>query len=207
MFERDPSAAHLLYHFAPRRAAKKLADHKLGRFIFIFSPSDKLNALSGKLSRATVVSVGDLTELEALDFLGQIGCDASHAAAVHGLVDGHLPFLVLKPVHDFCHGLIDLRALTAHFTSLVRSVFKRVDNELKCDGGSGCACQAACAVRDEKWSHVSLEHAVPVLLQEHIVRASLKEKIHVIDSRFVLCYVARECACNGTDYVVSPPCG
>jgi hypothetical protein len=115
-------------HFVLRvRAAKELADHKLGRFILVFSPSDKLGAIAGKLSRATVVSVGDLTEPQAIDFLRQKGCSAQHAASVHALIDGHLPFLVQESVHAFCLGEITFSNLTEHFKFLVRSAFKHVD--------------------------------------------------------------------------------
>ena len=179
-----------------------MADHKLGRFIFVFSPSDKLDAISGKLSRATVVSVGDLTERQALDFLQLTGCDADRAAVVHALVDGHLPFLMQEPVGSFCRGEIGLDILKTHFVTLVRAIFEHVDQVLDC-GREDCACKAACAIRDK--SRLSdLTRAIPLLLKEHILRASLKEKILTIDSRFVLCYLARECACNST--VLSPPC-
>ena len=194
-------------HAAPQ-TAKELADNRLGRFIFVFTPSEKLSTiLSGKLSCATVVAVGELTRPQALDFLDQLGCDASRAAAVYGLLDGHLPFLVLQPVSDFCLGTLEIDSLAAHFTALVRSRFELADLALECEG-AGCACSAACAVRDKKWGHLGLKHAVPLLLKEHIVRASLTEKINKIDSRFILCsYLPRACACNSTASAVVPPCG
>lgn len=124
---------------------------------------------------------------------------------MHQLVDGHLPYLLDAAVRSFCLGTLPLNGLQAHFTKLVQSIFEHVDSGLKCKGG--CACKAACAVRDKEWDHVDLDRAVALLLKEHIVRASLADKVHKIDSRFVLCYVARECGCNQTGYVVSPPCG
>ena len=192
-------------HLPHSIVAKELADHKLGRFIFVFSPSVKLSAISGRLSRATVVSVGDLTEPQALDIITQMGCDSLSAAAVHGLIDGHLPFLLKKPVRDFCLGVLDFIGLKNHFTRLVRSVFQHVDQELDC-GDDNCACIAACAIRDKK-KLLGLTRAVPLLLKEHIVRASLEDKVNKIDSRFALCYISRECSCSNSDYVVTPPCG
>ena len=189
--------------------AKVLADKRRGRFIFVFSPSVKLSDISGfgAMTRASIVSVGDLTETEALGFLEKLQCDDRRAKAVHELVDGHLPYLLDAAVRSFCRGTLPLGVggLKKHFTQLVRAIFEHVDSMLKCKGG--CACKAACAVRDKEWDHVDLDRSVALLLKEHIVRASLAEKVHKIDSRFVQCYVARECGCNHTGYVVAPPCG
>lgn len=113
--------------------------------------------------------------------------------------------MIKKPVRDFCLGVIEFRSLKEHFTRLVSSVFDHIDQELDC-GDEPCACMAACAIRDKKkLSNLTL--AVPLLLKEHIVRASLEEKVNKIDSRFVLCYISRKCPCNNTGYVATSPCG
>jgi hypothetical protein len=150
------------------------------------------------------VSVGDLTEAQALDFLAQLNCSIRDAKAVHLLIVGHLPYLLDSAVGSFCDSKLSLDGLKAYFTELVRSGFKHADVELDCD--NGCACKAACAIRDEEWAHVGLKSARALLLKEKLVHASLKEKIYKIDSRFVLCYLERECACNNTGFVVVPSC-
>jgi hypothetical protein len=186
--------------------AKVLADKRRGRFVFVFSPSSKLAEITGfgSMSRASIVSVGDLTETQALDFLRQLNCNERDAKSVHLLIDGHLPYLVDSAVSSFCHSKLSLDGLKAYFTALVRSIFKHADVELNCK--NGCACKAACAIRDEEWDHTGLTSACTLLLKEKLVRASLKEKIYKIDSRFVLCYLERECACNNTGFVVVPSC-
>ena len=187
--------------------AKHLVDELSGRFIFVFSPSDKLSNISGfgSMTRARVVSVGDLTEQEAFSFLQQLNCDSDSAKAVHLLVDGHLPYLLDDDVRSFCLRKVSLGALQSHFAKHVRSIFMHVDQELDC-GVERCACAAACAVRDgTKLS--DLVRAIPLLLKEHVVRVSLADKVRLIDSRLILCYMARECNCGNSSYIVTPPCG
>lgn len=199
-----PSWPIILIRF--NNSATELADRSLGRFIFVFSPSDKLTAISGKLSRATVVSVGGLTEHQALDYLHQIGCNASHAAAVHELVDGHLPYLIKEPVRAFCLGETSLFELESHFTSEVRSILYKIDTDLNCGEEDGCTCKAACAVRNHVKFLDPWKLAVPQLVNTHLVRASLMNGL-TIDSRFVLCFIERHCACSvKSRFAVSPPC-
>ena len=188
-------------------AAKELADASGGRFVFVFSPSAKLNAIaeSSDLTRATVISVGDLTESQAIDFLHQMGCNNSSAAEVHELVDGHLPFLLQEPVRSYCRGTLSLDNLAGHFTALVSQGFKFVDKALDCR--RGCACKAACAIRREEWDYEGLKRAIPLLLNTKLMRSSLAVRSEVVDSRFVQCYMERVCSCNGSNAMITPPCG
>lgn len=149
--------------------------------------------------------MGDLTEPEAISFLRQLTCDLDDAKAANQLINGHLPYLLEQVVCSFCLRQLSIGALHTHFTQQVRSSFEHVGKALGCN--HGCACAAACAVRDKEWGHTGLEHAESLLLKKHVVRVILKERIRMIDSHFVLCYLARECNCNNTDYVAKPPCG
>ena len=79
--------------------AKELVDAGLGRFIFVFSPSDTLAAASafGAMSRASVIPVLDLTRSEALELLGHF-CAQERATSVYALLGGHLPHLMEEDV-------------------------------------------------------------------------------------------------------------
>jgi hypothetical protein len=62
-----------------------LADGKLGRFIFVLSPSDKLSAISGfgAISRAKVIPVLDFTYAETMQYLSHLSlCGSTDGAAV-----------------------------------------------------------------------------------------------------------------------------
>jgi hypothetical protein len=175
---------------------------------FVFSPSAKLNAISqsSDLTRATVITVGDLSESQSLDFLLQTGCSSTRAAEAHKLVDGHLPFLLQEPVGSFCQGTLDVDDLAAYFTALVSKGFMFVDKALDCR--HGCACMAACAIRRKEWDYDGLKRAIPLLLNTKLMRSSLAAGSEVIDSRFVQCYVERVCSCNTSVYdLIIPPCG
>lgn len=173
----------------------------------MFSPSDKLLDVqhSSDLTRASVISVGDLNDLQALDFLRQTGCNATLAARAHLLINGHLPFLLLEPVKAFCMGVLSFQNLAEHITGLVRKDFMFVDKALKCN--KGCACKAACAIRNKQWDYVGLDSALPLLLEQRLVRSSIAAHHEVIDSRFIQCYIQHECACNSKAAVTTPPCG
>jgi hypothetical protein len=78
--------------------ARELADGKLGRFVFVFSPSDRLSAISGfgAISRAEVIPVLDFTHAETVQYLSHLSLCGStdRAAIVYSLVVGHRASLV-----------------------------------------------------------------------------------------------------------------
>lgn len=194
------SHLELLFEFA-----KELADDNLGRFIFVFSPTEKLAVLSGfSLSRASIVSMSSLTRAQALEFLNKTGCTPTDAETVHQMLDGQLSYLLRPPVSEFCGGKLSLDGLVKHFTGLVHAAFEHVNELLDCK--SGCACQAACAIRDKEWDFVGLARARSELRKKHLVTASVVDEFHKFDSRFILCYLERWCSCNNTGYAVIPAC-
>lgn len=95
--------------------AKRLVDAQLGRFVFVFAPSDKLETVAGHelraLTRATVINVGDMGEANTRAYLEAKGCPAERASAVFRITGGHLAALVENLAVDaFCSGAIDAAA-------------------------------------------------------------------------------------------------
>ena len=176
--------------------AKELRDAGLGRFIFVFSPSDKLAAVSafGAMSRARVIPVLDLSRTETLELLGH-KCAPERAATVYSLLGGHLPHLMNAAVHLFCAGKLDEGGMTEAFSGEVRNRFKSVEWQLGCRVDT-CACKVGCAVLREDWSSSLLVAARKLLLAEHLIRASLLSRVHVIDAPFVRSYLELHCKCS-----------
>ena len=174
--------------------AKELVDADLGRFIFVFSPSDKLAAVSafGAISRASIIPVLDLTRSEALEMLGHF-CTPERATSVYTLLGGHLPHLMGKDVRRFCAGALDVGELQTAFSVLVRNKLRAVDLQLGCTTGA-CACKAACAVlREGEKDSSFLASARPLLLGVHLIRSSLNSGLHIIDAPFVRSYLQQNC--------------
>ena len=174
--------------------AKEMRDAGLGRFIFVFSPSDKLAAVStfGSMSRARIVQVLDLSHGEAVALLAQY-CSPDRTAQVLGLLGGHLPHLVEDVVTDFCAGSLSANALEGFFTALMDAKLKQVELQLEC---RGCACAALCAVVNSAWTGSAIAGARPLLLAQHITRSSLQHGQHTIDAPFVLGYIEKRCSCT-----------
>ena len=174
--------------------AKEMRDAGLGRFILVFSPSDKLAAVSayGSMSRARVVQVLDLSPGEAAAFLAQF-CPPDRTAQVLGLLGGHLPHLMEDVVADYCAGSLGANALEGFFAALVDAKLTEVEWQLGC---SGCACAAICAVVNRTWTSSALAAARPLLLAQHIARSSLLHGRHTIDAPFVLGYIEQRCSCT-----------
>jgi hypothetical protein len=185
--------------------AKEMRDAGLGRFILVFSPSDKLAAVStfGAMSRARVIQVIGLSHDEALALLGQF-CPPDRAAHVLGLLGGHLPHLMEDVVVDFCAGRLDASALEGFFTAQLDAKLTEVEWQLSC---SGCACAAMCAMVSKSWTSSALLAARPLLRQQHISRASLLHGQHTIDAPFVLSYVDQRCGCASRALPLSLPPG
>jgi len=104
------------------KLAKRLADAQLGRFIFVFSPFNKLGAVVGlgALSRATIFTVGDLSREATLTYLTARGCPKERAIAMYGVIGGHLTtFVDNKAVNLFCGGAIDQDELQARLMDAV----------------------------------------------------------------------------------------
>ena len=176
--------------------AKELRDAGLGRFIFVFSPSDKLAAVPafGAMSRARVIPVLDLSRSETLELLGHT-CAPQRAAAVYSLLGGHLPHLMDAAVPLFCAGELDEGGMAEAFSAQVRSRLESVEWQIGCRVGT-CACQAACAVLEKDWSSSLLAAGRQLLLAEHLIRASLQSRVHVIDAPFVRSYLQLHCKCS-----------
>ena len=170
--------------------AKELADKRRGRFIFVFSPTDKLDAIGdfGSLSRATAIHVGDLSDAEATAFLAQTGCAADRALALYALIGGHLPSLIASTTLFYCHGTISLADAEGALFAEIGARAKAVDRVL----GAGSACGGLCGVLAETWPNPEV---LDLLLKKHLVVAALKKGIFV-DSQLVKAYVNIRCGCN-----------
>ena len=170
----------------------------LGRFVFVLSPSDEPDSLAAVrgtrgLSSAKVVTVQDLSRNETLEFLGQRACAPERAAAVHGLLGGHLPHLLDEAVPLFCAGALDAGGLAEAFTAEVRGRLNAVEGQMGC---RGCACQAACTVLSGDWGSSLLAAARQQLLVQRLTRAPLRSWVHVIDAPFVRSYLQLHCNCS-----------
>ena len=183
--------------------AKELRDAGLGRFIFVFSPSEKLAAVSafGAMSRARVIPVLDLSRTETLALL-EHKCAPVRAATVYSLLGGHLPHLMNAAVHLFCAGKLDEGGMTEAFSGEVRNRFKSVEWQLGCRVDT-CTCKVGCAVLREDWSSSLLVAARKLLLAEHLIRASLLPRGHVIDAPFVRSYLELHCKCSSEETTVA----
>ena len=180
--------------------AKEIVDKRRGRFIFVFSPSDKLHDILdfGSVSRARVVHVGDLTADEAKEVLAGSGCDSDRALELFALVGGHLPDLVSDHVGDFCRGYGSLPGVEAALTAAVNVKLTRVDEAF----GSGAACAGLCStvandvpsILDNSERKRRLE-IIFALVQKHLVVASLTLGRH-IDSKFLRTFISEQCSCT-----------
>ena len=176
--------------------AKELCDAGLGRFIFVFAPSDKLSAVSafGAMSRAHIIPVLDLSRSETLELLGHT-CSPERAAAVYSLLGGHLPHLMDAAVRHFCAGALDEGGLSKAFSEQLSNKLRAVNEQLGCKKADACACAVACAVLREDWSSSKLASARLKLLSMRLIRASLQSQVHVIDAPFVRSYLQLHCKC------------
>jgi hypothetical protein len=192
--------------------AKELADGRLGRFIFVFSPSDKLAAISGygAISRAKIIPVLDFTFSETMQYLSHFSYCASseQASSVYNLIGGYLPHLLEDVVQQFCSGSIDIVGLDKYFHDIVASKFDSMDLQLGCNAGE-CTCNVSCAVLKKRFrdplfikardtavlSLSSDSQPRSILLSEHLFRASLQSRVYVIDSTYILKYIEQQCLC------------
>jgi hypothetical protein len=170
--------------------AKELVDKRRGRFVFVFSPTDKLDVIGdfGSVSRAKVIHVGNLDHAESMALLARAGCDAGRAAALDAVVGGHLPHLISDDVDDYCRGVRPLAGVQGTLLALLGAEARAVDRLL----GSGSACRGLCGVEAEAWPTPELLDA---LLKKHLVVAALKRGV-LIESRLVRAYVNASCSCG-----------
>jgi hypothetical protein len=170
--------------------AKELVDKRRGRFIFVFSPTDKLDAIGdfGSTSRAEVIHVGDLSEGEMVTFLTRSECDEDQAGALYALIGGHLPHLVSRTVSNYCRGAISLTGLESELFAKIGAQVEAVDRIL----GIGSACNGLCGVLTKVWTKPEV---LDVLLKKHLVIAVLQKGIYV-DSQIVRAFVNAHCECK-----------
>ena len=170
--------------------AKELVDKRRGRFVFVFSPTDKLDTIRrfGSLSRAKVIHVSDLSDTEAAAFLKISGCAADRTLVLYELIGGHIPHLVTDTVRDYCRGTLSLADVKSVLFAGIGARFKAVDRAL----GTGSACSGVCGVLTEKWPKPGV---LDVLLQEHLVVAALTKGVYV-DPQMVRAYVNVHCSCT-----------
>ena len=170
--------------------AKELVDKRRGRFVFVFSPTDKLDTIRrfGSLSRAKVVHVSDLSDTEATAFLKKSGCAADRTPPLYALIGGHLPHLVTDTVRDYCRGTLSLADVQDELFADIGARVKAVDRVL----GSGTACSGLCGVLTEFWPKPGV---LDILLKEHLVVAALTKGVYV-DSQTARAYVDAHCGCS-----------
>lgn len=171
--------------------AKELVDERRGRFVFVFSPTDKLDAIGdfGSVSRAEVIHVGSLGHVESIEFLAGAGCDAGRAAALDALVGGHLPHLVSKAVRECCRGALPLAEVEGTLLAGVGAQVRAANGVL----GKGPVCNGLCSAVAEA-AYPSPE-VLNVLLKKRLVVAALNRGI-LIESRLVRAWVNATCACE-----------
>ena len=172
--------------------AKELVDERRGRFIFVFSPTDKLDIIGdfGSVSRAKVIHVGDLSDTEATAFLTESGCAADQTSALYALIGGHLPHLVADTVREYCLCTMSLTDVEGVLLADIGAQVEAVDRIL----GSGSACIGLCGVAAKVWPKAGVLDA---LLKNHLVIAALKKGVYV-DSQMVRAYVNARCSCGSS---------
>lgn len=169
--------------------AKELVDKRLGRFIFVFSPTEKLDIIGdfGSVSRAKVIHVGDLNNTETTEFLRMSKCAEDRISPLYSLVGGHLPHLITDTVQEYCRGNMSLAEVQVVLFSDIDAQFKAVDRVL----GIGTACEGLCGVLHENWPKPEV---INTLLMKHLVVAALKKGVY-LDSKLVRLYVNTRCTC------------
>ena len=170
--------------------AKELVDARRGRFVFVFSPTDKLDAIGdfGSISRAKIINVGDLDGAGAAAFMAQLGCSASGASALYALIGGHLPHLVSGTVRSYCSGKSDLAGVEGALLADIDAQIKAVDRAHR----GKAACAALCGVLTEQWPEPGLLDA---LLKKRLAVAALRKGVFVA-SQMVRAYADLRCHCR-----------
>jgi hypothetical protein len=169
--------------------AKELVDKRRGRFIFVFSPTEKLDIIGdfGSVSRAKVIHVGDLNNTETTEFLTMSKCAEDRISPLYSLVGGHLPHLVTDSVQEYCRGNMSLSEVKVVLFSDIDAQVKAVDRIL----GIDAACEGLCGVLHENWPKPEV---ITTLLMKHLVVAALKKGVY-LDSKLVRVYVNTRCKC------------
>jgi len=177
------------------KLAKRLADAKRGRLIFVFAPSDKLGAIGGlgALSRAKVLNVGDLSREAALTYLTAWGCPEDRARGVYDVTEGHLAVLVdNEGVNLFCGGAIDQPELQTQLLDAVGASARAVDDALGCDLWT-CSCEALLSLAANRLGNPTYMRAKAFLVEHHLARASLQRKGLVLDSPLIHQFTEQHC--------------
>jgi hypothetical protein len=219
MLERAPSVPEpvLVVESAERLAveelrllletAKEMADRRLGRMVFVFSPSERLEVAVrglGALSRATVLPVGDLTPRETAELLARKtapgGCPADRAAVVHSWLGGRLSDLLAheEAIAAFCadghDGGASAHAFEQALMARVGDDATAVDAALRCRPRA-CSCAALCALHHEAFDEPALAKARGLLLEHRLAAPSLLRRRLVLESTLVLRFMAERCGC------------
>ena len=117
-----------------------------------------------------------------------VGCSAERAAALFGLIGGHLPHLVTRTIRDVCRDIISTTDATGELLAGIGTQVDAIDHML----GVGSGCGGLCGVATRAWPTPGV---LDVLLKERLVVASLRKGVHV-ESQLVQTYVKANCSCG-----------
>jgi hypothetical protein len=178
--------------------AKELADRRAAYFVFVFSPSDKLQAIStfGSFSRAKIVYVGDMTQAETFNFLAAKKCDEPRMHNVFGMIGGNLPHLMLQEVESYCVGDVDDAGFAAAMMRRIQSQAKLAAKALfpgDRTRGMKLLCDLLC---DLGGAHPDQE---AILRRHKLIRMTLQDQDPILAPRLAQIFVEEACSCQRND--------
>lgn len=176
--------------------AKTLADDDIAHFVFVFSPSSIVReaAAFGAMSRARVVSVGDLSEKDTVDFLTKssaCNCSEERALRVFRLAGGRFLYLLSDGVKQFCQKYIGEAAFETAMLDSVATDVGSVQGALMKPSGFGC--QQLLAIRRLPQGVAVDEKVKLALFKEHLIRYPISKKLYYLSSTLVKTFVDRRC--------------
>ena len=176
--------------------AKIMADEDIARFVFVFSPSAIVRkaASFGAMSRARVVSVGDLDEADTVEFLTMsptINCSKARALTVSELAGGRFLHLLSDAVEKFCTGNFDEVAFQTAMLDSVATDVGGVEAVLKKTSGFGC--QQLSAIRRQPSGVTVEEKSKLALFKFHLIRFPISKQQYFLASTLVERFVDFRC--------------